>query len=127
MHTLHVGGADVVLTASNPLSTQDDVAASLVKHNKIPVFAIKGEDNRTYYKHINAALDFTPHMTMDDGADLVSILHSERSELISNVKGGTEETTTGVKRLYQMARDGELPFPAIKSVIPSGCGLMGVG
>ena len=95
MHTLHVGGADVVLTASNPLSTQDDVAASLVTHYEIPVYAIKGEDNVTYYKHINAALDHKPHITMDDGADLVSTLHKDRRELMDGVTGGTEETTGG--------------------------------
>jgi adenosylhomocysteinase len=113
MHTLHVGGADVVLTASNPLSTQDDVAASLVTHFEIPVFAIKGEDNVTYYKHINSALAHEPHMTMDDGADLVSVLHKERKDLLTNVVGGTEETTTGVIRLRAMAADGALRFPII--------------
>ena len=113
MHTLQVGGADVVLTASNPLSTQDDVAASLVSHFEIPVFAIKGEDNETYYKHIHAALDHQPHVTMDDGADLVSILHKDRRELLDNVIGGTEETTTGVIRLRAMAKDGALEFPVI--------------
>ncbi|MBU0650575.1 adenosylhomocysteinase, partial [bacterium] len=96
MNVLKIGGADVVLTASNPLSTQDDVAASLVQDYKIPVFAIKGEDNDTYYDHINAALDHKPAITMDDGADLVSILHSEKKDLLENVIGGTEETTTGV-------------------------------
>ncbi len=113
MHTLHLGGADVVLTASNPLSTQDDVAASLVTHFEIPVFAIKGEDNVTYYKHIHAALDHKPHITMDDGADLVSTLHKERRELLDEVIGGTEETTTGVIRLRAMANDGALEFPII--------------
>ena len=113
MRTLHDGGAEVVLTASNPLSTQDDVAAALVTHYEIPVFAIKGEDNVTYYKHINAALDFTPHMTMDDGADLVSTLHKDRREMLENVVGGTEETTTGVIRLRAMAADGALEFPVI--------------
>jgi adenosylhomocysteinase len=113
MHTLHDGGAEVVLTASNPLSTQDDVAAALVTHYEIPVFAIKGEDNVTYYKHINAALDFAPHMTMDDGADLVSTLHKDRREMLENVVGGTEETTTGVIRLRAMAADGALEFPVI--------------
>src|SRR5210317_579449 len=108
MQTLKSGGARVALCASNPLSTQDDVAASLVKHDKIAVFAIKGEDNRTYYKHINAVLDLKPHFTMDDGADLVSILHSERRELLSGVRGGTEETTTGIIRLRSMAADGVL-------------------
>jgi adenosylhomocysteinase len=113
MHTLHVGGADVVLTASNPLSTQDDVAASLVSHFEIPTYAIKGEDNLTYYKHINAALDHKPHLTMDDGADLVSTLHKERRELLPDVTGGTEETTTGVIRLRAMASDGALQFPVV--------------
>jgi adenosylhomocysteinase len=113
MRTLQVGGADVVLTASNPLSTQDDVAASLVSHFEIPVFAIKGEDNVTYYKHINAALDHRPHLTMDDGADLVSTLHKERQSQLSEVVGGTEETTTGVIRLRAMAADGELKFPVV--------------
>jgi adenosylhomocysteinase len=111
--TLHAGGADLVLTASNPLSTQDDVAASLVTHFEIPVFAIKGEDHVTYYRHINAALDHQPHMTMDDGADLVSTLHKERRELLKNMVGGTEETTTGVIRLRAMAADGALEFPVI--------------
>ena len=111
--TLHAGGADLVLTASNPLSTQDDVAASLVTHFEIPVFAIKGEDHVTYYRHINAALDHQPHMTMDDGADLVSTLHKERRELLNNMVGGTEETTTGVIRLRAMAADGALAFPVI--------------
>lgn len=113
MHTLQEGGAEVVLTASNPLSTQDDVAASLVHHFEIPVFAIKGEDNTTYYQHINAALDYAPHMTMDDGADLVSTLHKDRRELLDNVVGGTEETTTGVIRLRAMAADGALEFPVV--------------
>jgi adenosylhomocysteinase len=113
MHTLHEGGADVVLTASNPLSTQDDVAASLVTHFEIPVYAIKGESNVTYYKHINAALDHQPQMTMDDGADLVSTLHKDRRELLPNVIGGTEETTTGVIRLRAMAADGALNFPVV--------------
>ena len=111
--TLHDGGADLVLTASNPLSTQDDVAASLVTHFEIPVYAIKGEDNVTYYRHINAALDHKPHMTMDDGADLVGTLHKNRRELLDNVIGGTEETTTGVIRLRAMAADGALNFPVI--------------
>jgi len=110
---LQAGGADVVLTASNPLSTQDDVAASLVSHDEIPVFAIKGEDNATYYKHLNAALDHKPHMTMDDGADLVSELHKSRRELLEGVVGGTEETTTGVIRLKAMAADGALEFPVV--------------
>ena len=113
VQTLHAGGADVVLTASNPLSTQDDVAASLVTHYEIPVYAIKGEDHVTYYKHINAALDHQPHLTMDDGADLVSTLHKERRELMKNMIGGTEETTTGVIRLRAMAADGALAFPVM--------------
>lgn len=113
MHTLHEGGAEVVLTASNPLSTQDDVAAALVTYFEIPVFAIKGEDNVTYYRHINAALDHRPHLTMDDGADLVSTLHKDRRELLEGVIGGTEETTTGVIRLRAMAADGALAFPVI--------------
>ena len=113
MHTLHDGGAEVVLTASNPLSTQDDVAAALVTHFEIPVFAIKGEDNVIYYKHINAALDHRPNITMDDGADLVSTLHTDRREMLENVIGGTEETTTGVIRLRAMAADGALEFPVI--------------
>jgi adenosylhomocysteinase len=111
--TLQAGGADVVLTASNPLSTQDDVAASLVTHYEIPVYAIKGEDNATYYDHIRRALDHKPHMTMDDGADLVSELHKNRTELLPEVLGGTEETTTGVIRLRAMAKDGALKFPVI--------------
>jgi len=111
--TLKAGGAKVYLCASNPLSTQDDVAASLVKTDKISVFAIKGEDNKTYYKHINAVLDIKPHYTMDDGADLVSTLHAERSELIEHVRGGTEETTTGIIRLKSMAADGVLKYPII--------------
>ena len=113
MQTLKAGGAKVSLCASNPLSTQDDVAASLVKHDKISVFAIKGENNKTYYAHINAVLDGQPQYTMDDGADLVSILHSERSELLKQVKGGTEETTTGVIRLRSMATNGVLQYPII--------------
>jgi adenosylhomocysteinase len=113
MRTLHSGGADVVLTASNPLSTQDDVAASLVNHFEIPTFAIKGETNTIYYKHISAALDHKPHMTMDDGADLVSTIHKSRRELLDEIVGGTEETTTGVIRLRAMASDGMLNFPVI--------------
>jgi adenosylhomocysteinase len=111
--TLHLGGADLVLVASNPLSTQDDVAAALVSFYEIPTFAIKGEDNVTYYKHIQAGLNHAPHMTMDDGADLVSTLHKERRDLLKNVMGGTEETTTGVIRLRAMAADGKLNFPVI--------------
>jgi adenosylhomocysteinase len=113
MHTLQVGGADVVLCASNPLSTQDDVAASLVTNYEIPVYAIKGEDNDTYYEHITAALDHKPHITMDDGADLVSVIHKSRTELLKGIVGGTEETTTGVIRLRAMAKDGALKFPII--------------
>jgi adenosylhomocysteinase len=113
MKTLQAGGADVVLTASNPLSTQDDVAASLVQRDEIPVYAIKGEDNVTYYKHLNAAIDHKPHITMDDGADLVSTIGKDRREVLSGVIGGTEETTTGVIRLRAMAADGMLNFPII--------------
>jgi adenosylhomocysteinase len=111
--TLVAGGADLVLTASNPLSTQDDVAAALVNIYEVPTFAIKGEDNVTYYKHIGAALDHKPHMTMDDGADLVSTIHKDRRELLPGIIGGTEETTTGVIRLRAMAADGMLQFPVI--------------
>jgi len=113
MQTLKAGGAKIALCASNPLSTQDDVAASLVKNDKISVFAIKGEDNKTYYRHINAALDIKPQYTMDDGADLVSTIHSERTELIKDVRGGTEETTTGIIRLKSMAANGVLQYPII--------------
>lgn len=111
--TLKEGGAHVALCASNPLSTQDDVAAYLVKAHKMSVFAIKGEDTKTYYSHISGVLDTAPHITMDDGADLVSILHKDRTELISNVVGGTEETTTGVIRLRSMAEHGVLRYPII--------------
>jgi adenosylhomocysteinase len=111
--TLVAGGADLVLTASNPLSTQDDVAAALVNIYEVPTYAIKGEDNVTYYKHIGAALDHKPQMTMDDGADLVSTIHKSRRELIPGIIGGTEETTTGVIRLRAMAADGMLQFPVI--------------
>ena len=136
MRTLHEGGADIVLTASNPLSTQDDVAAALVNQYEIPVFAIKGEDKVTYFKHIRAALEHKPHMTQDDGADLVSSLffiemgrferlepslaewaktlsEEERKQMLKNVIGGTEETTTGVIRLKAMEKDGVLKFPVI--------------
>jgi adenosylhomocysteinase len=113
MRVLQAGGADVVLAASNPLSTQDDVAATLVEQYEMPVYAIKGEDNATYYSHIEAALNHRPHITMDDGADLVSTLHKGRRELLDGVLGGTEETTTGVIRLRAMARDGELKFPVV--------------
>src|SRR5512142_971803 len=113
MWTLVAGGADVVLAASNPLSTQDDVAASLVAHFEVPVFAIKGEDNPTYYRHLRAALELQPNITMDDGADLLSTLHKERTDLLPQVIGGTEETTTGVIRLRAMAKDGALRYPVI--------------
>ncbi len=113
MRTLKAGGAEVVLCASNPLSTQDDVAAALVEDDRIPVFARKGEDSRTYYRHLAAALDFGPTMTMDDGADLVSLIHKERRELLRQVIGGTEETTTGVIRLRAMAERGVLGFPVV--------------
>jgi len=113
MKTLKAGGAETVLCASNPLSTQDDTAASLVMHDEIPVFSIKGEDNETYYAHINAALDFHPQVTMDDGADLVSVLHKERKNQLAEVVCGTEETTTGVIRLRAMAAEGVLGFPII--------------
>lgn len=111
--TLKTGGASVYLCASNPLSTQDDVASALVKYHTIPVFAIKGENNTTYYKHINQVIDAKPLITMDDGADLVSILHKQRIKELSNVLGGTEETTTGVIRLRAMAHDGKLRYPVI--------------
>jgi adenosylhomocysteinase len=110
---LKAAGAELVLCASNPLSTQDDVAAALVKHYAIPVHAIRGENTETYYQHINAALDHRPVITMDDGADLVSEIHKHRTELISDMLGGTEETTTGVIRLRAMAKDGALRFPVI--------------
>ena len=113
MEVLKLGGADVRLTASNPLSTQDDVAASLVKNSGIPVFAIKGEDNKTYYKHINQSLDNSPHITMDDGADLVCAIHSKHKELLPQILGGTEETTTGVIRLKSMAKAKVLHYPII--------------
>jgi adenosylhomocysteinase len=111
--TLRDGGANVVLCASNPLSTQDDAAASLVQDSRIPVFAIKGEDKNTYYSHIASALDHKPQITMDDGADLVTAILSKRQELVSGVLGGTEETTTGVIRLRSMAKDGVLKYPII--------------
>ena len=111
--TLKAGGANVVLCASNPLSTQDDNAAALVKEYGIPVFAIKGEDHKTYYKHINQTLDAKPHITMDDGCDLVSTLHQSRRELLNGVFAGTEETTTGVIRLKAMAQSNSLQFPVI--------------
>jgi adenosylhomocysteinase len=111
--TLKAGGADVRLCASNPLSTQDDVAAALVQHEGIPTFAIKGEDNATYYRHIESAIAHRPHVSMDDGADVVSHLHSKRKDLLKNVIGGTEETTTGVIRLRSMADKKVLRFPVI--------------
>jgi adenosylhomocysteinase len=113
MSTLTVGGAKVALCASNPLSTQDDVAASLVKDYGLPVFSIKGENNKVYYQHIKSALDIEPDITMDDGADLVSTLHSSRKNLLKNVIGGTEETTTGVVRLRSMEKHGVLKYPLI--------------
>lgn len=113
METLKSGGAEVSVCASNPLSTQDDVSASLVKFSNIPVFAIKGEDNKTYYRHINDVLSTKPHMTMDDGADLVSTLHTTKKEMLKNIIGGTEETTTGVIRLRAMADKGVLKYPII--------------
>ena len=113
MLALRDGGAHIALCASNPLSTQDDVAAALVEEFGIPTFAIKGEDNETYYGHIRSALDQKPNITMDDGADLVAVLHSERTELLPNVVGGTEETTTGVIRLTSLAADGRLKYPII--------------
>jgi adenosylhomocysteinase len=111
--TLKAGGAEVSLCASNPLSTQDDVAASLVKFSGIPVFAIKGEKSKVYYSHINDSLSISPHITMDDGADLVSTLHKKRKDLLKNILGGTEETTTGVIRLRAMAEKGVLKYPII--------------
>ncbi len=113
MITLKAGGADVYLTASNPLSTQDDVAAALVKEYDIPVFAIHGEDRETYYQHLYAVLDKKPNITMDDGGDLISTLHKDRQDLIKYVYGGTEETTTGVIRFKAMEKDGVLKFPVI--------------
>lgn len=110
---LKEGGAELVLCASNPLSTQDDVAASLVQHFSIPVYAIKGEDTARYYQHITAALDHQPQISLDDGADLVSEMHKSRTELLSQMIGGTEETTTGVIRLRAMAADGALKFPIV--------------
>ncbi len=113
VRTLASGGAEVRLCASNPLSTQDDVAASLVMDYGIAVFAINGENHQTYYKHLNSSLDFNPHITMDDGADLISTIHSKRKELISGILGGTEETTTGVIRLRSMAKNGVLEYPVV--------------
>ena len=108
VQALKAGGADVLLCASNPLSTQDDVAASLVKHDKVPVFAIKGEDNKSYYSHLRSALEHKPVITMDDGADLVSMLHTDYAHLASNLVASMEETTTGVIRLRALERDGAL-------------------
>jgi adenosylhomocysteinase len=113
LKTLKAGGAQVAVCASNPLSTQDDVAASLVVHEGIQAFCIKGEDHETYYRHIHQALDLKPTLTMDDGADTVGIVHSERRELIPGIVGGTEETTTGVIRLRAMAKDGVLAYPIV--------------
>src|SRR5216117_3418070 len=113
MRTLKAGGADVVLCASNPLSTQDDVAAALVEEFDVSVFAIKGEDNDTYYRHIEAAVDHKPQLTMDDGADVIGVLHSHRREQLGDILGGMEETTTGVIRLKALERDGALGFPVI--------------
>ncbi len=113
MRALQAGGAEVRLCASNPLSTQDDVAASLVKNFGIPVFAIKGENTDTYYRHINATLDLKPNLTMDDGADTIGVIHSQRSDLAANVIAGTEETTTGVIRLKSMEKAGVLQYPII--------------
>jgi adenosylhomocysteinase len=111
MVALQAGGADVVLCASNPLSTQDDVAAALVAHYEIPVYAIKGEDNETYHRHVQAILDHKPHIVMDDGADVASSLHKQRRELLPGLIGGTEETTTGVIRLRALAAEGKLEYP----------------
>jgi adenosylhomocysteinase len=113
METLKAGGAEVALCASNPLSTQDDVAAALCEETGVYVYAIKGEDNETYYRHINSVLDHRPHLTMDDGADLVSLMHKERQDQIEDVIGGTEETTTGVIRMRAMAEDGALRYPIV--------------
>src|ERR1700747_1389021 len=113
MRTLQAGGADVVLCASNPLSTQDDVAAALVAEYDVSVFAIKGEDNDTYYAHIEAAVDHKPHFTMDDGADVIGVLHSARREQLGDIIAGTEETTTGVIRLKALEAEGKLGFPII--------------
>ena len=113
METLKAGGAEVALCASNPLSTQDDVAAALVEEYGIGTFAIKGEDHDTYYAHLEAAIDHRPHVTMDDGADVIGVLHSHRREQLGDVIAGTEETTTGVIRLRALERDGKLGFPVI--------------
>jgi adenosylhomocysteinase len=113
MRTLAAGGADVALCASNPLSTQDDVAASLVADHGIAVFAVNGEDSESYYRHIEAAVDHRPHVTMDDGADVIGVLHSTRQDQLGEIMGGTEETTTGVIRLRALERDGKLGFPIV--------------
>jgi adenosylhomocysteinase len=113
METLAAGGAEVLLAASNPLSTQDDVAAALTEQSGVETFAIKGEDNDTYYKHLNAVLDLRPQITMDDGADLVHVLHTQRADQLVDVLGGTEETTTGVIRLRAMGNDGALAYPIV--------------
>jgi adenosylhomocysteinase len=113
METLAAGGAEVALCASNPLSTQDDVAASLVEHSGVDVYAIRGEDTDLFFKHINAVLDLQPQVTMDDGADMVSVLHKQRADQLTEVLGGTEETTTGVIRLRAMGNDGALRYPIV--------------
>src|SRR5881392_1830322 len=129
MRTLQAGGADVVLCASNPLSTQDDVAAALVAEYDVSVFAIKGEDNDTYYAHIEAAVDHKPHFTMDDGADVIGVLHSARREQLGEIIAGTEETTTGVIRLKALEAEGKLGFPIIagKRFVVCGYGWVGRG
>ena len=119
MRTLKAGGAEVVLCASNPLSTQDDVAAALVEQYGVGTFAIKGEDHDTYYQHLEAAIDHRPQVTMDDGADVIGILHSARREQLGEVIAGTEETTTGVIRLRALERDGKLGFPSSPSTTPA--------
>ena len=113
MRTLAAGGADVVLCASNPLSTQDDVAAALVNEYGVRVYAIKGEDDETYYAHINACVDHRPNITMDDGADVIGVLHGERPDMAADIIGGTEETTTGVIRLKALEAEGRLMFPIV--------------
>src|SRR5213082_33428 len=113
MRTLKAGGADVVLCASNPLSTQDDVAAALVENFDVATYAIKGEDNDSYYAHIDAAVDHRPHLTMDDGADVIGVLHKARREQLGDIIAGTEETTTGVIRLKALEGEGKLGFPII--------------
>src|SRR5207249_7816992 len=116
METLAAGGAEVTLCASNPLSTQDDVAAALCEQSNIQTFAIKGEDTETFFRHIDAVLDTRPHITMDDGADMVSVLHKHRVDQIAELLGGTEETTTGVIRLRAMAADGALRYPIVSVI-----------